>query len=281
MLTLFTTPKPFTGHYEVIQRNALRSWKALGPGFQVILMGNEPGAAQVAGELGLRHLPDIPRNEYGTPLLSGLFALAQARSDTPYLCYINADMLMLSDFRGALQQVARRKSRFLMVGQRCNFDQTTLLDFSGDWEADFRGRVQERGKLDRPTAIDYFVFRRGMWGEIPPFAIGRTAFDNWLIYRARSLHIPVVDVTQGVLAVHQNHDYNHTPGIAPGTKAYKWIWDGPEARHNRALAGGRGSSFTIWDATHVLDAAGLHPRKPDTGLGGGIWSYRRSTNLAV
>jgi len=280
MLTFFTTPKPFVGHYEVIQRNALASWAALGKEFQVIVFGAESGTAEVCAQLGMTHQPDIGRNEYGTPLLSDLFAQAQMRSITPYLAYINADILLLSDFAAALKQLTQRKKRFLMVGQRRNFDQPVPLNFTTDWEAALKIQVQERGKLDRPTAIDYFVFQRGMWGDIPPFAVGRTAFDNWLIYRARSLHIPVIDATNMVFAVHQNHDYNHT-GRDPNSKGYKWIWDGPEARHNRAMAGGRSSSFTIWDATHVLDDTGLHPRQPHTGIGGGIWSYRRSATLNV
>jgi hypothetical protein len=37
MLTLFTTPKAFSRHINVIQRNALRSWKLLDPDAEVIV----------------------------------------------------------------------------------------------------------------------------------------------------------------------------------------------------------------------------------------------------
>ena len=36
MLTLFTTPKPFYGHIDVIQRNALKSWTLAAPQAEVI-----------------------------------------------------------------------------------------------------------------------------------------------------------------------------------------------------------------------------------------------------
>ncbi len=55
MLTIFATAKPFRGHTAVIQRNALQSWKALHPDIEVILFGDDSGAAQAEQELrGLR-----------------------------------------------------------------------------------------------------------------------------------------------------------------------------------------------------------------------------------
>ena len=65
MLTFFTTAKAFEGHSKIIQRNALKSWTLLDPGVEVILFGDEPGAAEVCAELGLRHEPYVERHESG------------------------------------------------------------------------------------------------------------------------------------------------------------------------------------------------------------------------
>src|SRR5579863_2067444 len=73
MLTMFTTPKPFRGHIGVIQRNALKSWTLLHPDLEVILFGDDEGAAVVAGEFGLRHEPHVERNEFGTNRLDSMF----------------------------------------------------------------------------------------------------------------------------------------------------------------------------------------------------------------
>jgi hypothetical protein len=100
--------------------------------------------------------------------------------------------------------------------------------------------------LHPPSGIDYFVFRRGLWREIPPFAVGRTMWDNWLIYSARARRVPVVDATASVMAVHQNHDYSHDAG------GWQGVWKGPEAERNMALAGGLDHYFTIADASHRL-----------------------------
>jgi FkbM family methyltransferase len=61
MLTLFTTAKPFRGHSGIIHRNALKSWTLLHPDIEIILFGDDEGAAEVrrlsdvARELNLRH----------------------------------------------------------------------------------------------------------------------------------------------------------------------------------------------------------------------------------
>ena len=77
MLTIFGIPKAFEGHFEVIQRNAIQSWTRLSPRCQILLFGDEKGTAEVAAELGVRHIPAVDRNEFGTPLLNSIFAQAE------------------------------------------------------------------------------------------------------------------------------------------------------------------------------------------------------------
>ena len=77
MFTFFTTPKPFAGHIDVIQRNALRSWQRVHPDAEIILFGDDAGAAEVCRELGVRHVPQVRRNSHGTKYLAGIYDQAQ------------------------------------------------------------------------------------------------------------------------------------------------------------------------------------------------------------
>ncbi len=251
MLTLFTTPKPFQGHIGVIQRNAIASWTHLTPRPEIILFGDEEGAKSTAEEFGIVYVPNILRNEFGTPRVDGLFDATEEFATQPILCYVNADIILTSGFIRAIEQVVRRKSWFLIVGQRWDFDITTPLEFGPDWEDSLLAQVRRAGKLHNETGIDYFVFARNLWGEVPPFAIGRTAWDNWLLYRARARMAAVVDATQVIMAIHQNHDYAHHPDGERG------IWKGKEAERNRELGGGSPHFFTLFDATHMLTPQGL------------------------
>src|SRR5215472_234040 len=98
MLTIFTTPKPFRGHINVIQRNALKSWTLLHPDVEVIVLGDEDGVAEVCSELNLRHQPHVERHESGMKYLNYMFDCVQRISKYPYLCYSNCDIVLLPDF---------------------------------------------------------------------------------------------------------------------------------------------------------------------------------------
>jgi hypothetical protein len=67
----------------------------------------------------------------------------------------------------------------------------------------------------------------------------------------------VVDASEAVMAVHQNHDYGYHPAGKTG------VWTDAVARRNYELAGGRWHLRTIDDATHVLGRLGLqvHPAR--------------------
>jgi hypothetical protein len=252
MITLFTTAKPFRGHSEVIQRNAIGSWRLLHPECEIILFGDDEGAAEIAREFGLCHIPDVARNEHGTPLLNVMFDAAQQIATHSVLCYVNADIILMSDLVAAVRRIPFR--RFLMVGQRWDVDLDQPWDFSQpEWETRMRQQVSSRGSLHPPYGIDYFVFPRGFWGDMPPFAVGRTAWDNWLIYAARGQEAAVIDATRAVMAVHQNHARVFEGTRWAGTREY------PEAKRNLELAGGWPHVFTLRDATWLLTARWLTP----------------------
>jgi hypothetical protein len=252
MVTIFTIPKPFRGHTGDIQRNAIRSWLALTPKPEIILCGDDPGVAETARELGVRHLPEIARTSLGTPLLSSAFAVVQNVAQFSVVCYVNGDIVFASEISRALNQV--RFDRYLMVGHRWNLDVTGELDFASGWRERLRERVQVEGVLHTPTGIDYFIFPAGCLGDLPEFAVGRPGWDQWMIYRARTLRLPVIDATDLIAAVHQNHDYHHIPqGRTPGT------FDGPEGDRNLELVGDDGLRFTLHDATYRLCKRGITP----------------------
>jgi hypothetical protein len=257
MLTLFAIPKAFRGHTAVIQGNAIASWARLGGGSRVVLFGDEDGTADVARREGVDHVPDVARNELGTPLISALFQRARELARHDVLCYVNSDIILLDDFLPAVARVRARKRRFLMVGECWNLDVPTPLPLADPaWQERLRRRVSESGVSRGSWYIDYFVFNRDLYDEIPPFAVGRAGFDNWLVWKARSLRAAVVNASQVVRPVHQQHDYSHVPG------GRQWSYHGPEAVRNVELAGGRAHLYRIDQASHVLTRRLLRPPVP-------------------
>jgi hypothetical protein len=220
VLTLFSVPKPFSGEIDAIQRRAVESWAALS--VQVVLLGDEEGVAGAARDLGVEHVAGLELTAHGTPRLDSAFGLADGVARFPLRAFVNADIVLRSDVLDATRAVAGQAERFLVVGQSF-----------------------EDGKARGAAAMDWFVFPGGLFGDVPPFAIGRACFDNWLVWKARQVGI-VVDATHDVHAVHQPHGYAHVPGGMD--EAYY----GDEATRNLELAGGKGRLYTLHDASHVL-----------------------------
>jgi hypothetical protein len=255
-LTIFTAPKPFTTlHIEVIQRNAIQSWLHLGDQVEVFLIGNEPGMKEVASEFDVNHLPNVKQNELGTPLVSSIFDLARRTSQAQLLAYLNADILVMSDFLNVAHQVSAQARDFLVIGQRWDLDIRQELDFHQDWEEELRGEVKNQGKLHPPAGSDYFIFPRHLSMDMPDFAIGRAGWDNWMIYRACQLGWEVISATQSLMVVHQNHDYSHLPG---GQLHY----DLDESRKNATLGGGLANMYTVMEANKILVDGKILDAKP-------------------
>jgi hypothetical protein len=252
MITLFTTPKPFRGHSGVIQRNALQSWKLLHPDVEVIVFGDEEGAAEICRELGLRHEPEVARNEHGAKYLAPIFGRAQEIARHELICYANCDIVLTSDFARALTGAASTFEKFLMVGRRWDLDVTEPLDFSQHvWEQEIVERAKQAGFQRLYYNIDYFAFRRGLYQDFPELVIGRNWWDQWLVWRAWALGAPVVDASKVVCAVHQNHDYSYHPQGVYG------VWYGQGSLRNMKAAGGRRHLHTIEDANYLLTTQGI------------------------
>jgi hypothetical protein len=246
LLTLFTIPKPFEDpHIALIQRNALASWQRLAPAVEVFVMGDDVGVDEETRAHGGTHVPVISTNEFGTPLLDFAFAQAAERGSGELLCYVNADIVLLSDFVAAARRLPR--DPYLAIGRRWDTDISSALDFSNGEEA-LRQLAINTGTRDEARGSDYFLFHRGIDFGLPPFAVGRPGWDNWLIGRALELGYPLIDITPSVTVIHQNHDYRHVVG-GPGPTT----WEGPEAQRNRELATNLDRYIPHpYNATHLL-----------------------------
>jgi hypothetical protein len=251
LLTLFTAPKPFKNqHIGMIQRNAIRSWIALGEEVEILLLGDEEGLAENAALLGVRHIGEIRKNSKGTPLISSLFQNAREQSSSPLLAYVNADILLLPDFVIQAKRVMELAQRFLLVGQRWDLDVQEELEYTAGWQEKLRQDCTTRGRLHKPMGSDYFIYPRECFENIPDFAIGRAGWDNWMIYESRQRGWTTIDATSSIQVIHQDHDYNHLPDGKPH-------YDLPETDENIRLAGVDRTIFTLRDTDYYLSNSSI------------------------
>jgi len=259
LLTIFSAPKAFKGHVGIIQQNAIRSWLSLRPKPKVILFCNEEGAAEALRGVDAELISDVETNSFGTPLLSSMFRQADRLAASDVVAFVSADIILTRRTMDAARIAADWAPRFLLVAQRHDVDVRQLMEFDGPWEERWAAGAVARGKLHSPGAVDLFIYRKGQYEHMPPFAIGRTSYDNWLLWNTVASGIPLIDATSFVTLIHQNHDYLHASKVD--------VWNGVEARENRKWVKHWTNFYSIAHATWTMGADG----KIGPAVG---WKYR-------
>ena len=251
MITIFSIPRPFKGIFDVIQRNAIKSWMALRPSCQIILFEDEDETTkEVAEKFGLEYISDAKRNEFGSLLMDSVFDKALEKSENEILAQVTTDIILKKDFIEAIKKIKEelKEKPFYMTGRRWNVDIEGEIDFQDEkWEENINEMIKRKGNLHRLSSMDYRVFPKNFKFDILPLVVGRPGDDSWLVYRAKSKGIPIIDTTPVVEAIHQNHDQPF--------KKQKFFM--VESERNIKLAGGYVSMMTLRDADWILTNQGF------------------------
>lgn len=247
MITFFSIPRAFSGQFHTIQRNAIRSWLNLS--VEIILFGNEVGVAKMANEFSIRHVPYIERNKFGTPILSGAFKKIYSIASHPVLTYINTDIILMSDFIQSVKKIPL--SHYLLVAQRIPLTIDKELPMTDDWEKRIEKLIQKKKAKPKLGSSDFFTFPKHVQFDMPAFAVGRLYWDRWLIFQAKAMGIPVVNGTQTISAIHQQHYEGFEP------HGYGEVNLGREAKENLSLIESKIYCFSIFDADYALTKRGL------------------------
>ncbi|HUU88881.1 MAG TPA: hypothetical protein VMX17_14175 [Candidatus Glassbacteria bacterium] len=269
-ITIFTVPKSFVGKYDMFQRNAIRSWLSLKPTPEIILCGKDPGIAEIAVELGVVHLPDVAITIGGTPLYNSVFSKAQAIAKNSVVAYLNSDIILTNDFLDTVDVVSSKLKKFMIVGRRTDLAIADYIDFADPlWEKKLRIKAKS-GKLHPPCAMDYHIFEKGVGTSMPPFVIGRIAWDNWFPAIALQHGFNVVDASEKILAIHQEHvslgDYKIKENMTNLKLAKKHRQFSSEANWgfaNNELV--KTENFDMWQKKSALHSSLLQPVVCDAG----------------
>lgn len=246
MLTIFTTPKDFIGEFNIIQYNALNSWRALSQEIEIILIGDSLGTSEAAKSIKAKHIKDVEQSSKGTPTLSGLFQIAQETAQNNILCYVNADIIMPESILDVINALQARKGKFMAVGYRWDLDVTDSVHFIDDEvRTNFWSEANKNTQKHACTGIDYFIFRKGTFQYLPRLAIGRFGWDNWLLWKSRRMRIPLIDVSDEIFAIHQNHSYEFKE-----FKEKSDIISGSEGQNNQKITDG--NTLNLLDANYYM-----------------------------
>lgn len=186
-LTFVVPCRPFVGVFDELQRRAIASWRRAVPNARILLLGSDlPPAAQLDADAVLAPAT----NGRGITILTGVWEIA-CRQQSAWVCVGESDILFdasLPHTLAALEGVERP----FVIAQRW------------DMAADGTRR------LHPPSAMSFCLWRGGTIRAdgIPPFAVGRTLHDNWLVWAAiERWQMTVIDATECLTAIHIDHPY--------------------------------------------------------------------------
>lgn len=191
----------------------------------------------LARKVGAERNNRIQTNENGLPLAHSLFQTAKALSNTPFLCYVNADIAFLGDFPSVIRRLCSGlpKKNWILTGLRTTlprkkFEQAlTEIETGKKYYPQRFSLLAEDSLPAEPSAFDYFLFPKEAPIPLRPFYIGRPAWDNWILFAARCEGFQIIDATEAITAFHLK---NQTAQPQNETK-----WHGPEALHNYRISG--------------------------------------------
>jgi len=214
MLTIFCSPKPFKNEAEWNQRNALRSWKAIHPEVEIFIFGSPTGAAEAAAEVDAALVPEIESSPSGAPSFNAMEKYVSRHGRHDLQLYVNCDILLNATMAIAMKACLHRFGKFMMVGERLDLVRGVSVDVRNPGWLDSLTPIVRDGQLvsHGPTGVDYFGFPRGLWADLPLVYMGRSLCDQALLHYCLKKHLPLIDASQSVVAVHQFHDYSHVQG---------------------------------------------------------------------
>lgn len=205
-LIFVTSCKPITNdNIKTIQENSLNSWKWLNCEKEIFVFNKDESIKKLVSNLGLNLVTDYESSESSDlPTWRTMRNFASnIATDNDYIVWINSDIIVDDSLPNTIFSIKKDNNldNFVLTGKRKNWKNyfkitdsnqisNLVLESEGDkWE------------------IDYFVFKKQHFSDLPKFYIARMRFDNYLLSKSISEIEHTIDCSQTVNLIHHFHGY--------------------------------------------------------------------------
>ena len=105
MIAIFTCPRPFTGEFNRIQRNAIISWLRL-KNIKIFVFNDEEGTSKkICEEYRLEFISEIKKNKNGTPLVENCLEIIRNKIGNSVIAHVSTDIILNDDFVNTIKKV--------------------------------------------------------------------------------------------------------------------------------------------------------------------------------
>jgi hypothetical protein len=93
----------------------------------------------------------------------------------------------------------------MVIGKRTNVNMSFVTNQALHIPGEVRRVARIHGKLFRSDAVDFFFIKGNIfpWHLVPDLAVGRKAYDNFIVAIGISNNVSVVDASNTITAIHQ------------------------------------------------------------------------------
>jgi hypothetical protein len=250
-IAILSSPRPFIGEFNRIQTNAIKSWMSLDSNIDIFLIDDEQSTcsslltASYYSAISIIH--PLASSPWGTPLIDGPINQLLSSKKYSHVCFVNTDIILDNRFVDLISFLTRCSfTNYICMGQRHNIDVPFTLDYISATDRPMPNPWILPRSLHPPTGMDYWIMPCSSSLVFPPFISGRPGMDSWLAWYHVSNHLPLIDATNFLQVLHQNHPYP--------AKKFEYFKD--ETDYNLTVAGGYSNMLSLRFASHLINSSG-------------------------
>lgn len=203
-LIFVTSCKPTkTEKIQTMQMNSLRSWIALEQEKEIYVFNRNDSVKEMCKNLKVTIVEEYESSSHSDiPTWRTMRNFASKISnDDDVIVWVNSDVMFNNSLIKTIQGVVQSNNEnFVLVGQK--YDWSNFYDLENNFDLSSLSPLAKHGEY----AIDYFIFKKQLFENVPEFFIARQKFDNFLLTKAIKEYF-AIDCTNTLLCVHHRHDY--------------------------------------------------------------------------
>lgn len=254
-IAILSSPRPFVGEFNRIQTNSIKSWLSLDSNIDIFLIDDEQSTCRSLLTdpyySTISILPPLAFSPWGTPLIDGPINKLLSSKKYTHVCFVNTDIVLDNRFVDLISFLTRCPfTSYICMGQRHNIDISFTLTYESASDRPNPNPWILPRSLHPPTGMDYWIMPCSTSLVFPPFISGRPGMDSWLAWYHVSNRLPLIDATNFLQVLHQNHPYP--------AKQFQYYKD--EADFNLSVAGGYSNMLSLRFASHRINSAGAVTR---------------------
>jgi len=242
---------------ETMQLNSLRSWIALEHEKEIYVFNRDDSVKDMCKNIDVKLVEDYESSPHSDiPTWRAMRNFAHSIStDDDIIIWVNSDVMFDESLIETIRQVLQNKiENFVLVGQK--YDWSNFYKLDNEFKIGSLSPLVKHGEY----AIDYFIFKKNLFENVPGFFIARQKFDNYLLSKAINEYF-TIDCTNTLLCVHHRHDYGPEINL-PFHRAHSTHeWQNEQKTNDSLMSGQMGNILSCKNYTVINEKGEIEIKK--------------------